>query len=59
MLEVGVMTPSQVKVDVLRAGEVGFMSAAIRAVDHARVGDTVSLANNWQSIEPLPGMLIM
>lgn len=55
VLEVGVMTPAQVKVDILRAGEVGFMSAAIRAVDHARVGDTITLANKYQSVEILPG----
>ena len=55
VLEVGVMTPVQVKVDVLRAGEVGFMSAAIRAVDHARVGDTITLASRFQEVEELPG----
>lgn len=55
VLEVGVMTPQQIKVDVLKAGEVGFMSAAIKAVDHARVGDTITLANSWQSVESLPG----
>jgi GTP-binding protein LepA len=55
VLEVGVMTPTQVKVDVLKAGEVGFMSAAIKAVDHARVGDTITLANKFQEVEELPG----
>jgi GTP-binding protein LepA len=59
VLEVGVMTPAQVKVDVLRAGEVGFMSAAIRAVDHARVGDTIALGGPGKDtqLEPLPGYL--
>ena len=55
VLEVGVMTPTQVKVDVLKAGEVGFLSAAIKAVDHARVGDTITLANKFQEVEALPG----
>ena len=55
VLEVGVMTPSQVKVDVLRAGEVGFMSAAIKAVDHARVGDTITLASKYEEVDELPG----
>lgn len=55
VLEVGVMTPQQIKVDVLRAGEVGFMSAAIKAVDHARVGDTITLASKYLDVEPLPG----
>jgi GTP-binding protein LepA len=53
--EVGVMTPEQVKVDVLRAGEVGFLSAAIKSVDDARVGDTIALAKQHNDIEPLPG----
>ena len=55
VLEVGVMTPTQVKVDVLRAGEVGFLSAAIKSVDHARVGDTITLASKFQEVEALPG----
>ena len=55
VLEVGVMTPAQVKVDVLRAGEVGFLSAAIKAVDHARVGDTITLQSKFQEVEELPG----
>jgi GTP-binding protein LepA len=50
-----VQTPAQIKVDVLRAGEVGFMSAAIKAVDHARVGDTITLANKFTEVEELPG----
>lgn len=55
VLEVGVMTPAQVKVDVLRAGEVGFLSAAIKAVDHARVGDTITLQSKYLEVEELPG----
>mmetsp|Transcript_4235 Transcript_4235/g.9500 ORF Transcript_4235/g.9500 Transcript_4235/m.9500 type:complete len:674 (-) Transcript_4235:1463-3484(-) len=55
VLEVGVMTPAQVKVGLLRAGEVGFLSAAIRSVDDARVGDTITLAKYHENIEVLPG----
>lgn len=55
VLEVGVMTPVQVKVDQLRAGEVGYISAAIKSVDHARVGDTITLAKYFQDVEVLPG----
>lgn len=55
VIEVGVMTPAQVKVDVLRAGEVGFLSAAIKAVDHARVGDTITMASKFSEVEALPG----
>lgn len=31
------------------------MSAAIKAVDHARVGDTITLASKYQEVSPLPG----
>jgi len=55
VLEVGVMTPAQIKVDILRAGEVGFISAAIKAVDHARVGDTITLASKFEEVKELPG----
>ena len=40
--------------DVLEAGEVGYLAASIKTVSQARVGDTVTLANNPAS-EPLPG----
>ena len=52
--EVGVFKPAPVNVDVLRAGEVGFLAAAIKTVGEARVGDTVTDANHPAG-EPLPG----
>lgn len=55
VLEVGVMTPKEVKVDSLRAGEVGYFSAAIKSVDDARVGDTICKASDYQDLEVLPG----
>jgi GTP-binding protein LepA len=44
--ELGVMTPHQVQTDSLHAGEVGYLAAAIKTVEHARVGDTITLATN-------------
>ena len=52
--ELGILAPSQIKVDSLHAGEVGYLAASIKAVGDARVGDTVTLANRPAS-EPLPG----
>lgn len=40
--------------DCLRAGEVGYIAASIKAVREARVGDTITRANN-PAKEPLPG----
>ncbi|MEG1255125.1 translation elongation factor 4 [Clostridium sp.] len=43
--EVGVFTPGPLKVAELRAGDVGYLSAAIRNVKDARAGDTITEAN--------------
>ena len=52
--EVGVLSPTQVQVDELHAGEVGYLAAAIKAVGDARVGDTITLVNQ-PAKEALPG----
>jgi GTP-binding protein LepA len=43
--EVGIMAPDEQQVDELHAGEVGYLAASIKAVADARVGDTITLAN--------------
>ncbi|KAL7090422.1 hypothetical protein ACP275_12G040000 [Erythranthe tilingii] len=40
--EVGFLSPNQLQVDQLYAGEVGYLSASIRSVADARVGDTIT-----------------
>jgi GTP-binding protein LepA len=52
--ELGVLSPQQIQVKELHAGEVGYFAAAIKAVADARVGDTITLANA-PAKEPLPG----
>ena len=52
--ELGVLSPHQVEVDELHAGEVGYISASIKAVADARVGDTITLVKR-KAEEPLPG----
>ncbi|XGV98894.1 MAG: translation elongation factor 4 [Leptolyngbya sp. BL-A-14] len=52
--EIGVLSPTQVPVEQLHAGEVGYLAAAIKAVEDARVGDTITLATA-PAKEPLPG----
>ncbi|MEO0532786.1 MAG: translation elongation factor 4 [Cyanobacteria bacterium P01_A01_bin.123] len=52
--ELGVLSPTQVEVDELHAGEVGYFAAAIKAVEDARVGDTITLVKS-SAPKPLPG----
>lgn len=52
--EVGVFKPNPVIVDELDAGQVGFLAAAIKNVKDARVGDTITDANN-PADDALPG----
>jgi GTP-binding protein LepA len=52
--ELGVLSPTQIQVNELHAGEVGYLAAAIKAVEDARVGDTITLATK-PADSPLPG----
>ncbi len=52
--QVGVFTPKSLSRPQLSAGEVGFIIAGIKELKSAKVGDTVTLANNPAS-EALPG----
>lgn len=52
--ELGVLAPNQVQVDALHAGEVGYFAAAIKSVEDARVGDTITSAVH-PAPAPLPG----
>ncbi|MHB1626921.1 MAG: translation elongation factor 4 [Bacilli bacterium] len=54
VVEVGVFRPRMTPVDELRAGDVGFIAAAIKTVRDARVGDTVTDSRR-QTPEALPG----
>jgi GTP-binding protein LepA len=52
--QVGVFTPKAIDRSQLSAGEVGFVVAGIKELKTARVGDTITLADNAAS-EALPG----
>lgn len=52
--EVGVMAPSHNPTKQLSAGDVGYIVASIKQVKDARVGDTITLADN-PTAETLPG----
>ena len=54
VIELGVLTPYMTEVEVLKAGEVGYLAAGIKNVSDTKVGDTITLANR-PAAEPLPG----
>jgi GTP-binding protein LepA len=51
---VGAFTPKRIDVPELGPGEVGFITASIKAVADAQVGDTIT-EERRQAAEPLPG----
>lgn len=52
--DVGVFRPGFTSVESLGVGEVGYLTASIKTLDEARVGDTVTLYNK-KADKPLPG----
>ena len=52
--QVGVFTPKAKSKDLLGAGEVGYVTAGIKELKAARVGDTLTLADRPAAV-PLPG----
>ena len=53
-VEVGVRSPGYVPMDVLRAGDVGYIAASIKDLQDTRVGDTITDDAN-PAAEMLPG----
>ena len=54
VLEVGIRNPKEVKKDVLRCGEVGWITAAIKDISDVQVGDTITNAAS-PADQALPG----
>jgi len=52
--ELGVLMPVRKPVDSLSVGETGYLSAEVKDVQHARVGDTITQVSN-PAAEALPG----
>lgn len=52
--DVGVFRPGFTSVESLGVGEVGYLTASIKTLDEARVGDTVTFYNK-KADKPLPG----
>ena len=52
--QVGVFTPKSVQRKQLSAGEVGFIISGIKELEHAKVGDTITIVGK-EADAPLPG----
>ena len=54
LIEMGVLNPFMTQVESLKAGEVGYLAAAIKNVSDTKVGDTITGAARPAS-SPLEG----
>ncbi len=54
VIELGIRCPNEVKTDALSAGEVGWVAAQIKDINHVRPGDTITLKDRPAAM-PLPG----
>lgn len=54
VIECGVRNPREVKKNELSCGEVGWVAASIKSINHVHVGDTITSLNNPAN-QPLPG----
>lgn len=54
VVEVGIFTPKMKKVDLLSAGQVGYIAANIKSLHDVKIGDTVTLVKR-PCAAPLPG----
>lgn len=53
-LEVGILKPDTVAIEILKTGGIGYITTNLHSVHEARVGDTITLASKPAG-EPLPG----
>lgn len=58
VLEVGIFAPKQKPVDLLRAGEVGYLIGNIKNTSDVKIGDTITL-DKYPAKEPLPGFQLI
>lgn len=54
VIELGIRCLNEVKTDALSAGEVGWVAAQIKDINHVRPGDTITLKDRPAAM-PLPG----
>jgi len=58
VLEVGIFSPQEKPVEVLRPGEVGYLVANIKKTSDVKIGDTITTLRN-PAEDPLPGFRLI
>ena len=58
VLEVGIFSPNEKKVDILRPGEVGYVIANIKKTSDVKIGDTITTFRGGAP-SPLPGFKLI
>ncbi|WP_194847209.1 translation elongation factor 4 [Candidatus Neptunochlamydia vexilliferae] len=58
VLEVGIFSPDEKKVDILRPGEVGYVVANIKKTSDIKIGDTITSFRGGAT-DPLPGFKVI
>lgn len=53
-VEIGVFSPTMKPIDLLEAGDVGYIATGLKTVNECRVGDTITSVNSPAN-KPLPG----
>ncbi len=54
-IDLGIFTPAYTKTDELSAGQVGYIATGLKDVRGLKIGDTLTLANQAEAVEQLPG----
>ena len=54
VVELGIKTPKELKVNELTVGDVGYLTASIKDIKDVKVGDTITLKEK-KALNPLPG----
>lgn len=54
-VEVGYFKPALVTSENLKAGDIGYIATGLKSVEHCRVGDTITIADEKNKSERLPG----
>ncbi len=58
VLEVGIFAPNEKPIDILRAGEVGYVIANIKKVSDIKIGDTIT-QQKYPAEKPLAGFKVI